>query len=419
VGISKVLESKATETLLRFPLTYELIGGVGKRWYGHSGKRSLGLWLDFIASSMKRGFSRDKPVVWSNVFTPCELLHGLDLIPIYPETLAALASSLNVSRNAISAAETGLYSSDICSFYRCCMGLVMKGYLPKPDLVISNSQLCEGSVKFFHNVSRLYRCDHYLLDVPYYSDKGAKNYLIGQLEEVAGRVAAKQGKNISFENLFNALELSNKAREYMDKVDELRRASPCPLSGNDAIGYVLNMKFSALGTESGVNFFNTLYEELKEKVDNGVVRDERFRMLWLHHVRPYYPSGIIDYLQENGAAVCSDEANHIHWEPFDPQKPFEGLASKMISNPSSGPLSRRSGLALKLVEKYSVDGVIHFSHWGCRQSCGGAHIIRETMLEKGIPMLILNGDGANRDDYAEGQTKTRLQAFIEMLEARE
>ena len=76
------------------------------------------------------------------------------------------------------------------------------------------------------------------------------------------------------------------------------------------------------------------------------------------------------------------------------------------------------GVALELAERYNVNGVIHFSHWGCRQSCGGEYIVRDIMQKKGIPVLILNGDGADCRNYSEEQTKLRLDAFLEMLEAK-
>ena len=40
------------------------------------------------------------------------------------------------------------------------------------------------------------------------------------------------------------------------------------------------------------------------------------------------------------------------------------------------------------------------------------------MREKGIPMLILNGDGADSRNYSEEQTRLRLDAFLEMLGAK-
>ena len=145
-------------------------------------------------------------------------------------------------------------------------------------------------------------------------------------------------------------------------------------------------------------------------VDNGqgAVREEKFRLLWLHYIKPYYPNEIISFLESQGAAIVFGEANHVYWGPLDPARPFESLAAKMLANPSGGPLERRASLALEFVDRYNIDGVIHFSHWGCRQSCGGEYVIRDMMRKKGVPMLVLDGDGADSRNYSKEQT--RLEA---------
>jgi len=418
--LKTTLVPKVIRSLLRQPLTYELLGDLGKFSYSRHDKRSQGIWFDFTAKQLKAAFQREGLVVWSNAFAPFEMFYGLDLIPCHPETLAALAARLGFSKRAVTCAEAGCYSPDICSFYRCAMGLTIEGLLPRPDIVISASHLCDGTVKFFHNISKFYGCEYYLLDVPYHNSKTAIRYLASQLEDLASLIAEKQKRPLDLDKLVNALSLSNEAREYMLKINGLRRAVPCPLSGSDAIGYVLDMQFFGLGSETGVRFFKALYEELKARVASGqgVVDEEKFRLLWLHYIRPYYPNKIISHLEEMGASVCFGEANHVYWEPLDVDNPFESMAAKVISNPSGGQLEHRSSLALTLVDRYEIDGVIHFSHWGCRQSCGGEYVIRDLMRKKGIPTLILNGDGADSRNYSEEQTKIRLDAFLEMLEAK-
>jgi benzoyl-CoA reductase/2-hydroxyglutaryl-CoA dehydratase subunit BcrC/BadD/HgdB len=418
--LKATLMPRVTRSLFRQPLAYEVMGDFGKFSYSRHNRLSQGIWLDFTAKKMKAALQREGLVVWGNAFAPFEMFYGLDLIPCQPETLAALAAKLGMSQQAISCAEAGCYSSDICSFYQCAVGLNMERLIPRPDIIISTSSLCDGSVKFFQNMSQFYGCEHYLLDVPYHDTENARRYLASQLEELASIIVKKQGKSLDLGKLAEALRLANEAREYMLKINELRRAVPCPLSGSDALSYVLDMQFFGFGSEAGVRFFKALYEELKNSVESGqgAVDEEQYRLLWLHHVRPYYPNKIISHLEEKGASVCFGEGNHVYWGPLDEANPFTSLAAKILSNPSVGQLERRSNLALELVEKYGINGVIHFSHWGCRQSCGGEYIIRDLMRKRGTPMLILNGDGADSRNYSEEPAKLRLDAFLEMLEVK-
>lgn len=409
-----------TNSLLRKPFTYELLGDYGRFYYSHNHKRAQGIWLDFIAKKLKAGWQHKGTVVWSNAFFTSELLYGLGLIPCQPETLAALAAKAGLSQDALTSAEACGYSLDICSFYRCGLGLDVNGLMPRPDIIISTSYLCDGAVKFFHNISKSYECEHFLIDVPYDDGEKARKYLASQLEDIASKIAEKQGRSLDFDRLDRSLKLSNEAREYAIKINELCREAPCPLSGSDSLSYVLDMQLFGFGSEAGVRFFKTLYEEVQAAVENGqgAIEEEKYRLLWFHHIRPYYPNRIISHLEEMGASVCFGEANHIYWEQMDLAHPFESLAAKMLANPSGGPIDRRVKMALDLADKYNVDGVIHFSQWGCRQSCGGEYIIRDHIAKKGAPMLILHGDGVNNLNYSEEQTKLRLDAFIEMLEAK-
>ena len=63
------------------------------------------------------------------------------------------------------------------------------------------------------------------------------------------------------------------------------------------------------------------------------------------------------------------------------------------------------------------DAVIHFCHWGCKQSSGGVMLLKVKKCRKcGIPMLVLDGDGMDRRNSHDGQIRTRLEAFLEMID---
>jgi len=397
--------------------TYKL-GNIGSKIYFRKSSKSFKLWLDFLFYQLKKACKKRKLVVWTNIYTPSELLYALNFIPIYPELISGVLASVGLASYFIETAESKFYSTDLCSFYRVATGLILKDWFPNPDLIISSSQLCDGSTKFFHNMSKYYNCEHYLIDTPYYDDSDSQRYLAAQLKEIAHKIDKVSGQHLlSDERINYFFNLSNRTREYIIKLNELRKNVPSPLSGWDAMAYILYMFFSSLGTKKGLEFYHTLYQEIEEKVNHkiGVLEKEEHRILWLHQIRPYYKNEIIQDFKENGAVISFEEVNYVYWEALDPQRPWESLAQKMISNFGAGPIERRIKVVYDLVKKYKIDGVIHFSQRGCRQSCGGTYIIKDFLQGEGVPMLILDGDGADSRNYSKGQTRTRIEAFLEML----
>ena len=69
-----------------------------------------------------------------------------------------------------------------------------------------------------------------------------------------------------------------------------------------------------------------------------------------------------------------------------------------------------------LVKEFQSDAVIHFCHWGCKQTSGAAQLVKRRLEAAGFPTLVLDGDGCDSGNVNDGQMVTRLQAFLELLE---
>ena len=63
------------------------------------------------------------------------------------------------------------------------------------------------------------------------------------------------------------------------------------------------------------------------------------------------------------------------------------------------------------------DAVIHFCHWGCKQTLGASAMAKEAFEQAGFPTLVLDGDGCDTRNVQDGQMMTRMGAFLEQLEA--
>lgn len=407
---------KLVKWAVKSPLTYRLLRPVLDLLTRKNDNEPFKIWVRFLLDAMNNSYARKQPVVWMSAFTPSEIAYGMGYVPFMPEIIASVVTYLGKSKGPIALANA-YASSDLCSFHRCALGLVMEDYLPKPDLIISSSYLCEGANKFFHYLASYYRCPHLMVDAPYRGGSAAKKYVADQLKELVDKSSRLLGLVPDMSVMSQALELSNKARAYIAEINRLRRSRPSPFPGSEGLSYLAGMVFYSLGSKWGVDFFKTLHLSLEQKVakGEGYLPEEKYRLLWLHHIRPYYKNEIFKILEEKKAAVSFEETNYLYWPALEPSKPYESLADKIISNIWAGSLERRVHAIEEMVEEYDIDGVIHFSHWGCRQSCGGAAVVGDVLKQKGLPYIVLPGDGADPDNFSPGQTRTRLEALIEML----
>ncbi|MFQ6038862.1 MAG: 2-hydroxyacyl-CoA dehydratase subunit D [Candidatus Aminicenantales bacterium] len=405
--------------LLRRSLTYGILGNILKLYYARDENPAFRIWVSFLIRMCREAFTRSKPVIWTSAFVPTELVYGIGGVPIHPEILASVMAYFNVSGWFLEKSDTRV-STDLCSFYRIALGMTMAGFLPRPDLLLSSSLLCDGSNKFFGYISQIYDVPHLFIDVPYRGGKAGRRYLVDQLHTILDSMMRLTGISSTQARMETALDLSNQARRYLLQINELRKARPAPFLGSEALSFGAGMLFCSLGCEEGVRFYRALHRFIRNNVDQGVGHppQQKYRLLWLHHIRPYYPNNIFDVLHERGAAVVFEETNHVYWPELRREEILDSLSEKMLSNCSNGPLDRRVENALRMARAYDVDGAIHFSHWGCRQSCGGAVVLAEAFKAEGIPCILLDGDGGDPSLYSPGQTQTRLEAFVEVLDQK-
>jgi len=90
----------------------------------------------------------------------------------------------------------------------------------------------------------------------------------------------------------------------------------------------------------------------------------------------------------------------------------------MLSHFLGGKIDNRVKVIINIAREYKIDGAVLFSHWGCRQSNGGARIIKDSLKKLGIPTLVIDGDCVDRNNSSHGQIKTRMQGFLEILNSK-
>jgi benzoyl-CoA reductase/2-hydroxyglutaryl-CoA dehydratase subunit BcrC/BadD/HgdB len=382
--------------------------------------RATKLRSQLIGRLFRKACQKDSVVAWRSSFVPTEILFALDIVPFPPESVISMFANSHLTDDILKTAEDHNHSRDTCSFLRGAVGAAINNYMPMPDFLISTSLYCHGSAQVFYSLSKKYNKPFYYIDVPYdYERPYAVDYVAKQIEDIIKKMAKNHGREFSADTLEQAIEYSNQARDYYFKVNELRKTRPTPMLGGEAIDYAI-MLAHTFGCKEMVDICKTLYEELKEKVDKkvGPLDEERHRILW-RQLRPYYTTAPIDYLERiHKAVIVFEEVNFIHWPEMNPDEPFKSLAKKLLSNPPSDFSKKWLKATISFVNDYYVDGIIEFAHWGCRYLTANTQVVKDALQNKKIPILVLDGDCIDRRDYSDAQVKTRIDAFIEILDRK-
>lgn len=416
--IHNLLKGKRWSKVLSSSLTYTFVEQILKLTRKNFRWQSTYLMCKLALSQTKRAYSQKTPVIWTSAFFPVEIIWGLGLCPFSPEVASSFITGIGYGQEVLDQGEQAGYSRDICSFHRCIAGAAHGRYLPHPAALCASTHLCDGAPLLFQNISELYEAPFFAVDVPYTSGYDAELYVAEQLEDVWLSLAELTGQKPDKTRLVKAIQNSNEFRNNLQKVNEIRCQIPSPISGNEMLGY-LYLFFAGQGSEEAANVFAHLIKELEVEVNSDISRKkERFRILWLH-LKPYYSGEIMDFIENKmGAVLAFEEMSHVYWPVLDPNEPFKSLARKMLSHFAYKPVEERIATIKSLAGKYKVDGIIHFSHWGCRQSVGGSLVLKEILQKEGWPVLLLDGDCLDGRNEVAGAMLTRLQAFFEILEER-
>ena len=89
---------------------------------------------------------------------------------------------------------------------------------------------------------------------------------------------------------------------------------------------------------------------------------------------------------------------------------------RLLSNPPIDFSKKWLKVSIGFVKDYNVDGVVEFAQWGCRFLTANTQIVKDALQK--IPVLVIDGDCIDRRDYTDAQIKTRIDAFIEILDRK-
>jgi len=366
-----------------------------------------------------------KKVVWTVGLGPNELFHAFGFVPIFLEQYSIVMAGRHQVTKYLEMAENLGFSRDSCSYNRALIGYAMEPdglLIPKPDFIMATATPCDSSNKSFLNLVSRLGVPYYHLDVPFNRMTGGEvethqlNYVENQLRELVSFLEKETGFPLAEERLNEVVELANRADELWTKISELRKAIPCPMTVADEMGLAYPL-FQLPGTKQAVEFYERLLEEVSERVrkGEGAIPQERYRILWLGPAA-WYHLRVLNYVEDYGGVLVKSDFDYLIRGKISPENPLRGMAEKTILGLLNGVVENRIQLARQFVREYRINGVIAFSHFGCRQYGGGQRAVKDALFEEfGIPTLILEGDNIDERNYADDQVRSRIEDFISLM----
>jgi len=372
--------------------------------------------VEMVVDLSRNAYKEKKPVVLTSLWSPSEIFYALDVIPLCPESISANLANFGLADEYLAIAEKHFHPPETCSMLRCAAGAAIERFFPQPAAVIATTLLCDAGTKMCSMARQLYGSEYFLIDMPQEKGEDAVSYVAQQLEEMAHGLSDIIGKKLDKEKLARAIDLSNQARAYALQANELRQAVPTPMRGSEALGYLYLIGLG-FGAKQTLAIYRTMVKELQKRLARGFtpIEEEKYRLLWLH-IKPYFRNNFFRYLErERKAAIAFEELNYIFWPELDPQRPFNSIAQRLLSNLFNGSMDAYLDIILGLAEQYKIDGVVHYAHWGCRWNYARLKIVKEAFQEKGIPIVSIDCDSASKRNYFEGQLKNQIDSFLDMI----
>ncbi|UCF84752.1 MAG: 2-hydroxyacyl-CoA dehydratase [Desulfobacteraceae bacterium] len=370
-----------------------------------------------------------KPVAWVTSGAPVEVLRPFDFYTVYPENHGALCGAKKVGSELCGVAEEHGYHQDLCSYARIDLGHFFSGKtpagkLPKPDLLFASNNICQTVVYWYKALAHYLKIPLILFDTPYNFSQIAENdisYMVRQFEEMIPVLEQISGRPLKYNKLREFVHIGKETSQAWGAVLATMKARPAPMTIFDAFGHMVPI-VSLRGLPLALDYYRTLLDELRERVDQGVgaMKNERKRLMWDNIAIWYKMRDHSNLFAEQGMNFVTATYTNA-WAETTPymneDKPFESMARAYSLVILNNNLNNRLKLMERLINEYEVDGLVIHSARSCKPYSVGQYDLKRLLMDRmEIPSIIIEADIADSRAYSEEQTHTRLEAFFEAMD---
>jgi benzoyl-CoA reductase/2-hydroxyglutaryl-CoA dehydratase subunit BcrC/BadD/HgdB len=359
----------------------------------------------------EHAFNGGKVVATYCVFVPEELVWAADGIPV------GLCAGTQFS---IPMAEAVL-PQNTCALIKSSFGFKLGRVCPyiQASHLIVGETTCDGKKKMFEILNQYQPV--YVMEVPNKKTARSRELWLGEVLAFRDVIEKLTGNKITAEKLGRAIGLVNQRRLALQRLFNLRKIRPAPISGKDALLAVQVSFYDDVKRDT--QMLNALCDELDKRVaaGQGVAPASAPRIL-ISGSPMAIPNWKLHHLLESAGAVvvCEESCTGTRFFSDLVEPTQNNLAAQLkaiadrymnIHCACFTPNDERLDDVVRLAKEYQVDGVVHYNLQFCHTYANEAVKIEKKLRDENIPLLRIETDYG--DDT--GQLKTRIEAFLEMI----
>jgi benzoyl-CoA reductase/2-hydroxyglutaryl-CoA dehydratase subunit BcrC/BadD/HgdB len=261
------------------------------------------------------------------------------------------------------------------------------------------------------------------MHIPHKKDEKSLRLWREEVVEFKEHIEEVTGNKLDKESLKNGIEIINKKREALQRLDNLRANKNIPISGKDAL-FIMQISF----IDEPVRFtneLNKLCDELEKRVENEISvfnnNEVRLMILGTPFAAPNWK--LHDIVETSGGAIINEESciGHRYFKDnieVDDSMSDEEIVDKMVERYTKidcacfTPNEQRIEKIKSMIENKEVDGVIYYTLSFCHTYNVESFLVKDALTKEKVPFLAIESDYSPEDA---GQIKTRVEAFIESI----
>lgn len=345
-------------------------------------------------------------------YFPRELVWAADAIPI------GLCGN---TEKPIEVAEKVL-PRDLCPTVKATYGHAISGKCPLfylADCLIGEST-CDGRQKMYELMGR--EKPMLVMDLPKMQDEeAALVHWIAEIKKLKEFLETQLETTITEQKIREVIRDTNKERRLLKAIHGTRKRHPVPITALDLLGVLTKYGYSRVNHQDRIKDLESILGLIEERARNNfyACSPDAPRVMWSGLGSSWGSDKVLRLIEEcGGIIVCEEGCSGVtRIDDFvDEEKdPIIALAERYlrINCACMSPNSTRLKQIERLLEEYTIDGIVNFTRQFCALYDIESTKVKELVVGKfGIPYIHIISDFSTSDIE---QLKVRIEGFMEKV----